>query len=123
MVVVLTIRVKAAAAGADHAGLVNRVAVLLAAHQHGVQVVLGIDTVGKAKGTADGLHHDDLAVPAGGLVAHVKEAIDEGTQEIALAKLQDLLGSILGQQIALVADLLERIVADVLHLCVSLDVC
>ena len=86
-VVVLAVRVDAAAAGADHAGLVNRVAVLLAAHQHGVQVVLSIDAIGKAKGAADGLHHDNLAVPAGGLVAHVKETVDEGAQEIALAKL------------------------------------
>ena len=122
-VVVLAVRVDAAAAGADHTGLVNRVAVLLAAHQHGVQVVLGVDTIGKAKGAADGLDHDNLAVPAGCLVAHVKEAVDEGAQEIALAKLQNLLRRVLGKKIALVADLLERIVADVLHLCVSLDNC
>ena len=122
-VVVLAVRVEAAAASADHAGLIDRVAVLLAAHQHGVQVVLGIDAVGKAKGAADGLHHDDLAVPAGSLVAHVKEAIDKGAQEIALAKLQDLLGGVLGKQVALVADLPERLVADVLHLCLSLDSC
>ena len=122
-VVVLTVRVEAAAASADHAGLVNRVAVLLAAHQHGVQVILGIDPVGKAKGTADGLDHNDLAVPAGGLVAHVKETIHKGAQEVALAKLQDLLGGVLGQHVALVANLLERLVADVLHLCFSLGVC
>ena len=122
-VVVLTVRVEAAAASADHAGLIDRVAVLLAAHQHGVQVVLGIDAVGKAKGAADGLHHDNLAVPAGCLVAHVKEAVDKGAQEIALAKLQNLLGRVLGQQVALVADLLERLVADVLHRCLSLDCC
>ena len=122
-VVVLAVRVEAAAASADHAGLINRVAVLLAAHQHGVQVVLGIDAVGKAKGAADGLDHDDLAVPAGGLVAHVKEAVHESAQEVALAKLQDLLGGVLGQHVALVADLLERLVADVLHLCFSLGVC
>ena len=122
-VVVLAIRIEAAAAGADHTGLVDRVAVLLAAHQHGVQVVLGIDAVGKAKGAADGLHHDDLAVPAGSLVAHVKEAVHESAQEVALAKLQDLLGGVLVQHVALVADLLERLVADVLHLCFSLGVC
>ena len=123
VVVGLAVRVEAAAAGADHAGLINRVAVLLAAHQHGVQVVLGIDAVGKAKGAADGLHHDDLAVPAGSLVAHVKEAVHESAQEVALAKLQDLLGGVLGQHVALVANLLERLVADVLHLCFSLGVC
>ena len=123
MVIRLAVRIEAAAAGADHAGLVNRVAVLLAAHQHGIQVVLGIDAVGKTIGAADGLYHDNLAVPAGCLVGHVKEAVDEGAQEIALAKLQNLLGRILGQQVALVADLLERIVADVLHLCLSLDSC
>ena len=122
-VVVLAVRVEAATASADHAGLIDRVAVLLAAHQHGVQVVLDIDAVGKAKGTADGLYHDDLAVPAGSLVAHVTEAVHESAQEVALAKLQDLLGGVLGQQVALVADLLERLVADVLHLCFSLGVC
>ena len=123
VVVGLAVRVEAAAAGADHAGLINRVAVLLAAYQHGIQVVLGIDAVGKAKGAADGLYHDDLAVPAGGLVAHVKEAVHESAQEVALAKLQDLLGGVLGQHVALVANLLERLVADVLHLCFSLGVC
>ena len=122
-VVVLTIRIEAAAAGADHTGLVDRVAALLAAHQHGVQVILSVNAVGKAKGTADGLDHDNLAVPAGCLVAHVKEAVDEGAQEIALAKLQNLLGRVLGQQVALVANLLERLVADVLHRCLSLDCC
>ena len=122
-VVVLAIRIEAAAAGADHTGLVDRVAALLAAHQHGVQVILSVNAVGKAKGTADGLDHDNLAVPAGCLVAHVKEAVDEGAQEIALAKLQNLLGRVLGQQVALVADLLERLVADVLHRCLSLDCC
>ena len=122
-VVVLAVRVEAAAASADHAGLIDRVAVLLTANQHGVQVVLGIDAVGKAKGTADGLHHDDLAVPAGGLVAHVKEAVHESAQEVALAKLQDLLGGVLGQHVTLITDLLERLVADVLHLCISLGVC
>lgn len=86
-VVSLAIRIEATAAGADHAGIVNRVTVLLAAHQYGVQAILGIDTIGEIEGAADGLHHDDPAVPTGGLVAHIEETIDEGAQEIALAKL------------------------------------
>ena len=122
-VVGLAVRIDAAAAGANHTGLVNRVAILFAADQHGIQVVLGVDAVGKAKGATDGLDHDDLAVPASRLVAHVEEAVDEGAQEVTLAKLQDLLGCVLGQHVALVADLLKRLVADVLHLYVSLDVC
>ena len=66
--------------------------------------------------SADGLDHDDLAVPTGGLVAEVKEAIDEGAQEVALTELQDLLGCVLGQDIARVADLLERLVAQGIHM-------
>ncbi len=116
-VVLGAVGVHAARAGADQAGLIDGLAVLLAADEHGVEVVLGVDAVGEAVVAADGLDHADLAVPAGGLVAEVKEAVDEGAQEVALTELQDLLGGVLGKDVAVVADLLERGVAQGIHGC------
>jgi len=103
----------------DHALCIDLLALLAAAQVQGVQALLLVDPVSHLGEVADGLHQLDLAVVASLLVCDVEEVIDKCTQEVALAELHDLDGSIL-QDIAVIAGAFQNLVVQSFHLIVLL---
>ena len=99
----------------DHALCIDLLALLAAAQVQGVQALLLVDPVCHLGEVADGLHQLDLAVVAGLLVCNIVEIIHESAQEVALAKLHHLNGSIL-QDVAVVASAFQNLVVQSFHL-------
>ena len=108
----LLIRIQAAGNAGNDALVIDLLAVFTAAQIEGVQTLLLVNHLGQARG--DGLNQNALAVPAGLLVGQIKPVINECTQEVALAKLQDLLGCIL-QDIAVVAGFCQNFIIQGFH--------
>ena len=99
----------------DHPLCVHLLALLAAAQVQGVQALLLVDPVCHLGEVADGLHQLDLAVVAGLLVCDIIEIVHESTQEVALAELHHLNGSIL-QDVAVVASAFQNLVVQSFHL-------
>ena len=110
----LQVGAHAVADAGDHPLGVHFLALLAAAQVQGVQTLLRIDPVCHLGEVANGLHQADLAVPVGLLVGNIKEIINEGPQEVALAELHDLDRCIL-QDVAVVAGLLQDLVIQSFH--------
>ena len=113
----LVINVGAHAVGhaGDHPLCVHLLALFAAAQVQGVQTLLLVDPVCHLGEVADGLHQLDLAVIAGLLVCNIVEIVHESTQEVALAELHHLNGSIL-QDVAVVASAFQNLVVQSFHL-------
>ena len=99
----------------DHALCIDLLALLAAAQVQGVQALLLVDPVRHLGEVADGLHQLDLAVVAGLLVCNIVEVVHESAQEVALAELHHLNGSIL-QDVAVVASAFQNLVVQSFHL-------
>ena len=98
----------------DHPLCIDLLALLAAAQIQGVQALLLVDPVGHLGEVADGLHQLDFAVVARFFVGDIIEVVHESAQEVALAELHDLDGSIL-QDVAVVASLFQNLVIQSFH--------
>ena len=101
------IGVQAAGDAGDDPLAVNLLAVLPASEVQRVKSLLLVNQGGQSG--CDGLYQNALAVPAHTLVGDIEPVVHEGSQEVALAKLHDLLRCAL-QNVAVIAGLLQYLV-------------
>ena len=108
----LFVRVQAARYARNHPLLVDLLTVLPPAQIQGIQPLLRVDLLGKARGNR--LYQAALAVPADLLVGQIKPVINEGAEKISFSELQHLFGCG-GKQVAPVTGLGQGLVAECLH--------